>query len=308
LKAIYYRHYGPANVLEYGDLPNPTPGPGQVLVKVEAASVSPFDWKLRAGLLKSHFDLPLPKVPGRDGAGIVVQLGEGVEGFTVGDRVCLMASIFSQGGYAQMIACDAAVTALVPDPLTTVEAAALVNAGLSAYTAAVCTADVRAGQKVLIHAASGAVGGLLVQLCKHLGAEVTGTCRAANRAYVLGLGAHRVIAYDTEDFSELRDQDVVFDLVGGQVHNHSYAVLKSGGLLVWLVADPIVERSAEFGVTVKRAMISDDGEVLKTLMALAQEGILVPQVSRTMPLSLAAEAHRLVAVGAVSRGRLVLTP
>jgi NADPH:quinone reductase-like Zn-dependent oxidoreductase len=307
LKAVYYRHYGPADVLEYGDLPDPTPGPGQILVKLEAASVSPFDWKLRAGLLKSYFDLPLPKVPGRDGAGVVVQLGQGVAGFAVGDRVCLMSGHFTQGGYAQMIACNAADAALVPDGLTTVEAAALVNAGLSAHIAAIRTADVRTGQKVLIHAGSGAVGGLLVQLCRHLGADVTATCRAVNRDYVLSLGAHRVIAYDTEELSELQDQDVVFDLVGGKVHDQSYSVLRSGGLLVWLVADPIVDRGAEFNITVRRAMISDDGEVLKDVMAFARARVLVPQVSQTIPLAQAAEAHRLMEAGAISRGRLVLT-
>ncbi len=105
----------------------------------------------------------------------------------------------------------------------------------------------------------------------------------------------------------LRDQDVVFDLMGGDVHDRSYKVLKPGGHLVWLVADPITDRSAEFGVTVTRALISDDKEVLQSMMDLAEAGMLKPQVARTMPLQDAAEAHRLMEAGAISRGRLLLT-
>lgn len=306
MKAILYNEHGPADVLQYVDVPDPSAGPRQILVKLGAASVAPFDWKLRAGHLKGHFALPMPSVPGRDGAGEVIATGEGVTEFSVGDRVSVMAGVFDQGGYAEKIAVDVKHAVRIPDNLDVLEAAALSNAGLSAWIC-VRTAEVKFGDKVLVHAGAGAVGGLLVQLCRHLGAEVAATCRAANRDYVLGLGATRVIAYDQEDFSLLRDQDVVFDLMGGDVHDKSYQVLKPGGHLVWLVADPITDRSAEFGVAVTRAMITDDKEVLQSMMDLAGVRLIKPQVARTMPLKDAAEAHRLMEAGAISRGRLLLT-
>ncbi|MDQ0137187.1 NADPH:quinone reductase-like Zn-dependent oxidoreductase [Neorhizobium galegae] len=307
MKAIQYSEHGPADVMHYVDLPEPVAGPGQILVKLEAASVTPFDWKLRAGYLQGHFTLPMPSVPGRDGGGTVIAVGDDVTEFKAGDRAAVMAGVFAQGGYAEMIAVDEKHTVKIPDSLSTVEAVALTNAGLSTWIA-VRTAEVKSGDKVLVHSGSGAVGGLLVQLCHHLGAHVTTTCRSTNRDYVLGLGADRVIAYDEEDFSELlTDQDIVFELMGGEVHDKSYKVLKKGGHMVWLVADPIRDRGEEFGVKVTRAMITDDKSALQSMMDLAGAGLLKPQIARTMPLSAAAEAHRLMEKGAISRGRLMLT-
>jgi NADPH:quinone reductase-like Zn-dependent oxidoreductase len=307
VKAIQYSEHGPADVMHYVDLPDPVAGPGQILLKLEAASVTPFDWKLRAGHLQSHFTLPMPSVPGRDGGGTVVSVGDGVTEFKVGDRAAVMAGVFAQGGYAEIIAADEKHAVKIPDSLSTVDAVALTNAGLSTWIA-VRTAEVKSGDRVLVHSGSGAVGGLLVQLCHHLGAHVTATCRSTNRDYVIGLGADRVVAYDEEDFSELlTDQDIVFELMGGEVHDKSYKVLKKGGHMVWLVAEPIRDRGEEFGVKVTRAMITDDKSALEAMMGLAGAGLLKPQVARTMPLSEAAEAHRLMEKGAISRGRLMLT-
>ncbi len=307
MKAIQYREHGPAEVMHYVDLPDPVAGPGQILVRLEAASVTPFDWKLRAGHLKSHFTLPMPSVPGRDGGGTVVAAGDGVTEFKLGDRVAVMAQIFAQGSYAEMIAVDEKSAVKIPERLSTIEAAAMTNASLSTWLA-VQTAEVKSGDKVLVHSGAGGVGGLLVQLCHHIGAQVATTCRSTNRDYVASLGADRIIAYDQEDFSEvLKDQDIVFDLMGGDVHDKSYRVLKRGGRLVWLVADPIRDRGAEFGVTVTRVMVTDDRPALQAMMDLSGVGALKPQVAHTMPLAQAAEAHRLMERGAISRGRLVLT-
>jgi NADPH:quinone reductase-like Zn-dependent oxidoreductase len=307
MKAIQYSEHGPAEVMRYVDLPDPVAGPGQILVRLEAASVTPFDWKLRAGHLRNHFTLPMPSVPGRDGGGTVVSVGEANGQFSIGDRVAIMAGALAQGGYAEMIAVDENHAVKIPERLSTTEAVALTNAGLSTWIA-VTSAEVKSGDKVLVHAGAGAVGGLLIQLCHHLGAKVSTTCRSHNRDYVLGLGAHRAIAYDEEDFSDiLQDQDIVFDLMGGAVHDKSYRVLKKGGHLVWLVADPIVDRGAEFDVRVTRAVVTDDRSALQSMMDLAAAGLLKPQVAQTMPLSQAAEAHRLLEQGAISRGRIVLT-
>lgn len=306
MKAIQYNEHGPAEVMRYIDLPDPAAGPGQILVRLEAASVTPFDWKLRAGHLTNHFTLPMPSVPGRDGGGTVLAVGEGVTEFKVGDRVAVMAGVFAQGGYAEMIAVDEKNAVKIPDSLSIVEATALTNAGVSAWIS-IRTAEVKSGDKVLVHSGAGAVGGLLIQLCHHLGAEVATTCRSTNRDYVAGLGADQVVAYDHQDFSEvLKDQDIVFDLMGGEVHDKSYKVLKKGGHLAWLVADPIKDRGAEFGVAVSRVMVTDDKSALQAMMDLAGAGVLKPQVAHTMPLSEAAEAHRLMEKGAISRGRLML--
>nr|WP_250157488.1 NADP-dependent oxidoreductase [Tianweitania aestuarii] len=291
----------------YTDIPDPVAGPGQILVRLEAASVTPFDCKLRQGLLQNHFMLAMPSVPGRDGGGTVIGKGSDVTDFKIGDRVVVMASVIAQGGYAELIAVDVENAVVVPERLSMVEAVAMTNAGHSAWLC-VQAAGLKPGDKVLVHSGAGAVGGLLVQLCQHLGAEVAATCRSTNRDYVLGLGATFAIAYDREDFSEiLSEQDIVFDLMGGAVHDRSYKVLKRGGTLAWLVADPILDRGAEFGVTVKRVMISDGRTALQAMMDLAAQGAIEPQVARTMPLSQAVEAHRLMEKGEITRGRLVLT-
>ncbi|UHS58384.1 MULTISPECIES: NADP-dependent oxidoreductase [Agrobacterium] len=307
MKAIEYREHGPAGVLNYVDLPDPVAGEKHILVRLEAASVTPFDWKLRAGKLRDHFTLPMPSVPGRDGGGRVVAVGDGVTEFSIGDRVVVMAGTFAQGGYAELISVDEANAVRIPDNLATVGAVALTNAGVSSWIS-MQAAQVRPGERVLVHSGSGAVGGLLIQLCRHLGAEVTATCRSTNRDYTLALGANRVVAYDEEDFSDLvTDQDVVFDLMGGIVHEKSYKVLKRGGRLVWLVADPIEDRGEAYGVTVKRAMVTDDKSALQSILDLASAGVLKPQVARTLPLAQAVQAHRLMEDGAISRGRLILT-
>jgi NADPH2:quinone reductase len=279
-----------------------------VLVDLKAVSTVPIDWKLRAGLLQKYFTVTFPKTPGRDGAGIVRAVGEGVAGIAAGDRVCVMASHGGQGTYAEAVACPAADVLPLPAPLSFLEAASLVNAGLSAWICVADVADVQPGMKVLGHGGSGAVGGLIVQLARHRGATVTATCRAANRDYVLGLGAERAIAYDTEDFSTLREQDVVFDLVGGETHARSYPVLRPGGHLVFLVAAPIVDRGAEFGVRVTRAMVADARGPVERVLALAAEGVLHPPVAGTLPLGEAARAHRMMEAGEVTRGRMMLVP
>lgn len=308
MRAVFYETYGGPDVLQVGDLPDPVAGAGQILVALAAAGVSPLDWKLRAGHLQAHFTPRFPKIPGRDGTGTVIATGEGVTAFSLGDRVCVMAPAPGAAGtYAEKIAVDQSLALKLPSEISMEQGAATINAGLSAWISAVRTADVKPGHKVLVHSGSGAVGGLLVQLCRHLGAEVTATCRASNRDYVVSLGASGAIAYDTEDFTTLEPQDIVFDLVGGETHARSYSVLKPGGHLVWLVAAPIVDRSAEFDVRVTRAMITDDRYAVSAVLDLAAKGVVHPQIGATLPLAEAAQAQSLVEQGRISRGRMVLT-
>ena len=259
------------------------------------------------GLLTGIFPVRPPKVPGRDGAGIVRAMGAGVAGFAVGDRVCFTCQHVDQGSYAQLAARPAADVVPAPEGLGFIECAAIMHAGVCAWIAVVETAGVKAGDKVLVHAAAGAIGGMAVQLCKHLGAEVAGTCSERNRDHVAALGCDRIVPYDKVDFeTAVSDHDVVIDLVGGTVHNRSYGVLRPGGILVWLIAEPFEDLSAGLDIEVRQAMILDNPAILNAVVNLANSGHLRPLVSRVLPLDRAAEAHRILEAGENTRGRLVL--
>ena len=307
MKAIRFDRFGGPEELKPVDLPDPEPGPDELLIEVHAVSVVPGDWKLRRGHLTGIFPVRPPKVPGRDGAGIVRAMGAGVAGFAVGDRVCFTCQHVDQGSYAQLAARPAADVVPAPEGLGFVECAAIMHAGVCAWIAAVETAGVKAGDKVLVHAAAGAIGGMAVQLCKHLGAEVAGTCSERNRDHVAALGCDRIVPYDKVDFeTAVSDQDVVIDLVGGTVHNRSYGVLRPGGILVWLIAEPFEDLSAGLDIEVRQAMILDNPAILNAVVDLANSGHLRPLVSRVLPLDRAAEAHRILEAGENTRGRLVL--
>ena len=306
MQAIQYERYGGPEVLRQVDLPDPEPGPGEVRVRLFAAGLAPVDAKLRAGMLQAFFKLALPKIPGRDGVGVVDRLGAGAAGFATGDAVCVVADQLAQGTCAQFVVCDARRLVARPPGLSTHQAAALMQPGISAWIAVTETAQVRPGMRVLVHGGAGAVGSLMLQLCRHLGAEVSATCRAENRDYLLDLGAARAIAYDTEDFGRLlRDQDVVFDLIGGETHARSYPVLRPGGHLVYLTAAPIVDRSADAGVRVTRAAIADRPAALAAVAELAAQGVLRPVVARVYPLADAGLAHAELERGRIARGRVV---
>ena len=307
MKAIRFDRFGGPEELKLVDLPDPEPGPDELLIEVHAVSVVPGDWKLRRGHLTGIFPVRPPKVPGRDGAGIARAMGAGVAGFAVGDRVCFTCQHVDQGSYAQLAARPAADVVPAPEGLGFVECAAIMHAGVCAWIAAVETAGVKAGDKVLVHAAAGAIGGMAVQLCKHLGAEVAGTCSERNREHVAALGCDRIVPYDKVDFeTAVSDQDVVIDLVGGTVHNRSYGVLRPGGILVWLIAEPFEDLSAGLNIEVRQAMILDNPAILNAVVNLANSGHLRPLVSRVLPLDRAAEAHRILEAGENTRGRLVL--
>lgn len=307
MKAIRFAAFGDPGVLTLEQIPAPQPGPREVLIDIEAACVTPGDWKLRAGHLKQVFPVALPCVPGRDGAGIIVATGDQVDYVSVGDAVCFVAERTVQGSYAEQIVRDAASIVSLPASLSFAQGAALMHAGTCAWIVLSGFARLERGQKILVHAGAGAIGGMAVQLARHLGAFVAATCSARNADYVRSLGADVVIEYDRSDFStQLHDYDVVLDLIGGDVHRRSYPVLKRGGRLVCLKALPIEDRSAEFGVHLMPAPIHDTPQALAAVIDLARRGLLTPQISRVMPLAQAAEAHRIVQNNENSRGRVIL--
>lgn len=307
MRAAQYDHYGDPAVIAIRQVPLPDPGKGQVRVRLAAAGVAPLDWKLRAGLLARHFTPQFPKTPGRDGAGVVEACGCGVSHLAPGDPVVVMAPPAGPAGTAaEAIVVDADLVVPVPAGLDPIAAVALANAGLSAWIAVQRTAGITAGQRVLVQSGAGAVGGLMVQLCAHLGAEVTATCRAANVDYVRDLGASRAIAYDGDAPQDLPPQDVVFDLMGGAVHAASLGLLAAEGHLVWLTAAPLPPVTPGPAQRITRALIADDAAVVAEVLALAAQGVLRAQVAGLLPLDQVAEAHRRLAAGEVTRGRLVL--
>jgi NADPH:quinone reductase-like Zn-dependent oxidoreductase len=308
MKAICYERFGGPEVIRLTEMPEPDCGNNDVLIDVVSASVTPGDCMLRDGQLQDLFPISFPKIPGREGAGIVRAVGANVSEFTSGDRVCFVTKRTEQGSHAERIARPVDDVVRIPDSLDFNDGAALIHAGTCAWIALVKTVEIRPGMHVLIHGGAGSIGGMAVQIASHLGARVSATCRAANSDYVLGLGADAVIAYDQTDFVELvRDIDVVLDLVGGDVHDRSYHVLRPGSVLVYLLAEPIEDRSLEYGVDLRQAMIEYNKSVLEKVVALFAEGIVRPQVSRIMTLSEAADAHRLIESGQNSRGRIVLS-
>ena len=307
MKAIQYAAYGGPEVLELVDIAEPTPGPGQVLVEVRAASVNPVDWKIRRGMLKAVYEYGFPMIPGRDASGVIAALGAGVSDFAIGDAVCLVGPRGSVGTFVERFAVDTELIASQPARLDHIETAAFPLAGLTAWCALVENAGVKAGMKVLVHAGAGGVGGLAVQLASHLGAEVAATCSAANADYVAGLGATRVIDYANEDFAEaLSDMDVVLDSMGGEVHRRSYQVMKKGGMLVAIRAEPIEDLSEQYGVELRVSQMRAEDGRLRTLAHLVEEGAVQPQVGTVMKLGDAAEAHRMSETGH-ARGKIVLT-
>lgn len=307
MQAVRYEQYGGPEVLRLIELPDPEPGPDQVRVDLRAASVIPADWKVRAGHLKHYFPITFPKIPGRDGAGVVSKLGPGVDYVAVGTPVCVVAQHVEAGTYAQAIVRDRDSIVPLPDNLEFDEGAALMHAGVCAWVCLIDTMELKPGMRLLVHGGAGAIGGIAVQLARHMGAYVAATCRNENAGYVRELGASEVIAYDRNDFSNmLQDFDGVLDLIGGDVHRRSYKVLKRNGHMVCLIAAPFENRGAQFGVRVSTPTIHDRREILDAVVDLAAQGALTPQICARMELKQAAEAHRLLEQGSVSRGRIVL--
>jgi len=237
----------------------------------------------------------------------VIAAGDLVDYVHIGDAVCFVAERTVQGSYAENIVRDAQSIVPMPPILSFAQGAALMHAGTCAWILLTQFVQLQPRQKVLVHAGAGAIGGMAVQLARHFGAYVAATCNSRNAAYVHSLGADCVVAYDQLNFAEhLHDFDVVLDLVGGEVHRRSYPVLKKGGSLIFLQAEPIKDRSAEFDVRVVPAQINDSLDALAAVMDLALNGILVPQVSRIMPVAEVAEAHRLMQANENSRGRVII--
>lgn len=307
MHAIRFHRFGGPEVLTCESLVVPVPGPGEIRVDLRAAAILPVDCKIRQGALKQHFQTVFPKIPGRDGAGVVGAVGPGVDYAQIGDRVCVVASHSEQGTYAQaMIRARDSIIAM-PKRLDFSQAAALVHSGVCSVTCMFHVESISAGMNVLIHGGAGSIGTLAIQLAKARGAFVATTCSSSNGDYVRAMGADLVFAYDLQDFSTTHERfDVVLDLIGGEVHKKSYGVLRRNGHLVCLRAAPIQDLSKEYGVTMTMVQIRETPSILAEVMALTDAGVLKPQIHSVLPLARVQDGHALMDAGQVSRGRLVL--
>ena len=303
MKAAFFMKHGGPEVLQYGDVPDPVAGSGEVLVDVRAASVNAADWKMRAG---SYAPVTrFPYVLGRDFSGVVAALGEGVSDFKVGDPVFGVCDVGQEGAYAQKLAIKASIVASKPDQLSHAECAALALAGLTALVSIEDTLKLVRGETILIQGGAGGVAGFAIQFAKHIGARVITTASAANHAYVRGLGADEVIDYRTEDFTQkVSGCDAVFDTVGGEVALKSFAVLRPGGRAAFIGSGAAAPPSPRPDVVGYRPNVGRDRPHLQRIVSLVKSGaVRMPEITR-YPLSEAAAAHA-VSEGRHLRGKLV---
>lgn len=305
MKAVLLIDHGGPEMLRYGDAPDPTPAPGEVVVDIRAASVNAADYKVRLGG-GPYGNIKFPHILGRDFSGIVSALGAGVTDFSLGDAVFGVTDQGIEGAYAEKIAIKAAIIAKKPARLGHAEAAAMALTGLTALWAIEDTAKLKAGETILIQGGAGGVAGFAIQLAKHIGATVITTASAKNHAYVRSLGADRVIDYNAEDFAKsVANCDVVFDTVGGDVRIGSYTVLKPGGRLVWIAPAPQGFQPSRQDVETLRPAVARDRAHLQRILALLDAGAVWPPTIIRYKLADAAEAHR-VSESRHLQGKLVL--
>ncbi|MFF6887916.1 NADP-dependent oxidoreductase [Streptomyces sp. NPDC012421] len=306
MRAVVVEQWGgPENLVER-ETERPEPGLNEVLVRVHAAGVNPVDWKTRAsGALIEWGAVP---AVGWDVSGTVEAVGPGVGMFRPGDEVFGMPLFPRQaGGYSEYVVAPARHLAPKPATLTHVEAAALPLAALTAWQALVDTADVRPGERVLVHAAAGGVGHFAVQIAKARGAYVIGTASAAKHDLVRELGADEVIDYREARFEDVvTDVDVVLDGLGGETARRSLTVLREGGRLITLPGPDDVPAAVPDGVRAIWVLVEPDHLGLREITALVEQDRLRPVVDTVLPLAEAAKAHELGERGRTT-GKIVLT-
>ncbi|WP_039912660.1 NADP-dependent oxidoreductase [Cellvibrio mixtus] len=294
MKAVRIYAYGGQDQLTVEDAPVPQPGDNDVLVRVVATSVNPVDWKIREGYLKEMLPYHFPIILGWDVSGVVESVGKAVTQFKPGDAVYSRPDILRAGTYAEYISIDANEVAFKPATISHSSAASLPLAGITAWDVLIKAAGIKNGDRVLIHAASGGVGSLAVQLAKARGAYVIATTSAKNSALVKSLGADEIIDYRTQSFEKMvTDVDIVFDSLGGEIQQKSWQVLKPNGILVSIVNPPSVEQAAAHNARSAFVFIKPDAAVLKELATLVDAGKIRPIIGAEFALSDIAKAQAL---------------
>ncbi len=320
--AMIMNETGGPEVLQYGEIETPEPGPGEVRVRVAYAGVNPADWKNRQGMLAAFRPYVFPYVLGFDAAGVVDALGEGVTGFAVGDRVVTPTNHGqgAQGSYAEYVVANVDRVAPVPEAMGFAEAAALPVAALTAWQALQHNGGVQPGQRVLVHGGSGGLGSFAVQFARAAGAEVAATCSTGNVDYLRGLGVDRVIDYVTEDVTAAVKEwapdglDLLVNTAGASSLAHGLDLVREGGAFVsipTLVDDgdipADVAAAAGRGIERVYSMMTDIdcAPALATIAGLVVSGeVRLPEI-RELDLREAAAAHEAIQTGH-TRGKIVL--
>lgn len=304
MKAARIHQFGPPGVIVIDDFQHPSPGPGQVLVRVAAAGVGPWDALIREG--KSVVKLPLPLTLGSDLSGIVEAVGPGVEQFHGGDAVFGVTNAEFCGAQAELALASAGMLAHKPSELTNVEAASAPVVAVTAWQMLFDYAHAQAGQTVLIHGGAGNVGAYAVQLASQAGLRVVATAAGRDLACVQKLGATGVLDYSQSRFeNETSEVDIVLDTVGGETRERSIRVLKPGGILVSVVA-PFAETSEPLGIRRVFFLVEVTRARLNAIAELFHQRRLSPHLGEVLPLEQVQTAHRMLAGAPHAPGKIVL--
>lgn len=321
MKAMVLDAFGGPEVLRMGDIERPAATPGQVVVEVAYASVNPADWKSREGWLSLYFNYEFPFVVGFDAAGIVAEIGEGVTGFSVGDRVVTPGNqgMGERGSYAEFVRSAAERVIPLPAQISLHDAATLPTAGMTAWKAVFDNGGAKAGQKVVVNGGAGGTGSFAIQLAKMAGAQVATTCSAGNADYVRALGADHVIDYRAGNVADAirawtpEGVDLIVDTVGQGSFVDTVDTVRRGGIICpigTLIADEQpydAARAEAAGVTIIPTISdfeSQPRQLTGLVDALASGRIRTPDCT-VLPLAQAGEAHRRVQAGHV-RGKILL--
>ena len=330
MRAFIVDRYGKKAQGRIGEMPDPELRENDVLVQVYAAGVNLLDSKIRSGEFKLILPYRLPLILGNDVAGVVVQVGRRVRRFKIGDKVYARPPQDRIGSFAELISMNEDAVAMMPNNLTLEEAASIPLVALTAWQALVEMANLKKGQEVFIHAGSGGVGTIAIQLAKHLGATVATTTSTANLDLVKSLGADIAIDYKTTDFTKvLRDYDVVLNSLGTETLNKSLEVLKPGGKLISISGPPdpdfakdqgaswfltLVMRLLSFGIRRKAKhhrvsysflFMRASGQQLSEITSLIDSGVIRPVADRVFPFESTKEALAYVETGR-AKGKVVV--
>ncbi|MGA9678404.1 MAG: NADP-dependent oxidoreductase [Mycobacterium sp.] len=309
MRAVVVDEFGPPSVLTLKTVRRPDPGPSQIRVAVKASAVNPLDVKMRSGEVRAIYPSWFPDVLGYSVSGIIDALGEGVTSLAVGQEVYGINNPIMRHSYAEHVIAPARYFYPKPTSLDFPAAAAAPSIFATAYGALFLRANLQAGQTVLIHGGSGAVGSCAVQLAKLAGARVITTAGTPNVGWVRGLGADVVVDYRTQRFEDLaHDVDLVLDTVGGKTRERSWPLLRPGGTLASLLPPPPDPATAQkYGV--QAFMVHghpDIGAIMPEITQLLESGQLAPpEVAAVFKLAQAADAHEMYEKAA-PRGRIVL--
>ncbi len=312
MKAIALNKPGGTEELRYVLLNTPSILPHEVLIHVKAISINPVDIKTRSGRgLYPRLAGRNPLILGWDVSGTIIETGRAVTEFTAGDEVFGMVNFPGHGqAYAEYVAAPADQLALKPANISHEEAAASTLAALTAYQAIVRKANVKAGQRVLIHAAAGGVGHFAVQIAKHAGAWVAGTSSAAKRDLVMSLGADEHIDYRSVRFEEaVSDIDFVLDTIGGENIDRSLLVTKKGGTVISIptgLNESVTQKANALGINGYSILVRSSGTDMKELAKMLADNQLKAHVSRTFSFDEMAEAHKQIESGHTA-GKVVVS-